>query len=53
MNLASVREKRVRESEGGAMAKHPLTLAVNKPPRFFFFQTRTRTTISKEEMEGL
>ena len=36
MNLASVREKRARESERGAMAKHPLALTVNKCPRFFF-----------------
>ena len=36
MNLASAQEKRVRESERGAMAKHSPALAVNKPPQFFF-----------------
>lgn len=39
MNLASVREKRARESERGAMAKHSPALAVNKPLWFFFSNT--------------
>ena len=52
MNLASAREKRVSESERGAMAKHSLAQR-SISPRSFSSQTRTRSTISKEEMEGL
>lgn len=43
MNLASAQEKRVRESERGAMAKHSLALAVNKPPQFFFSNAQRRS----------